>query len=336
MIKKILVTGASGYIGSVLTPMLLKKGYHVKVIDRFFFGNLLPKHKNLKIIKCDTRNLKQTYFLGIDAVIDLAALSNDPAGEYFKKETYDINFKARYLCARFAKKNKIKKYILPSSCSIYGFNKKIVNELSPVNPLTTYAKANFLAEKNILKLADNKFCVTVLRQSTIFGYSPRMRYDLALNGMVEGAYRTNSLPIMRNGKQIRPLLHLKDTARAIIFMLRKDPEIINKQIYNVGSKACTKSVLEIANVVKKHFSNLKLNWYGTPDVRSYNVDFTKIEKIGYKIKYNLDFGVKEILNKLKNKKYKSIKSITLDWYKSLEEFAPYILNSHINKKIIKF
>ena len=113
------------------------------------------------------------------------ALSNDPSGEYFKKETYEINFRSRFNCASLAKKNGVKRYILPSSCSVYGFNKSIVSEQSKLNPLTTYAKCNLLAEKKILKLSNKKFCVTVLRFSTVFGFSPRMRYDLALNGMIE-------------------------------------------------------------------------------------------------------------------------------------------------------
>ena len=336
MIKNILVTGASGYIGSVLTPVLLKKGYKVIAIDRFFFGDNLQNHRNLKKINQDTRLLKSFYFRKVDAVIDLAALSNDPSGEYFKKETININFKARLNCAILAKQNKVKKYILPSSCSIYGFNNSIVNETSKVNPLTTYAKANYLAEKNILMLANQKFCVTVLRQATIFGYSPRMRFDLAINGMTEGAYVTKKLPIMRNGRQFRPMLHVKDTVRAMVFMLEGDVKKINKEIYNVGSKKCTVSIREMANIVKRNIKCAKLKWYGDPDHRSYNVSFDKIEKLGFKAKYDLNYGVKEILSKLKNNYKKKDITITLDWYKQLEKFAPYIINTQINKKIIKF
>lgn len=336
MIKTILVTGASGYIGSVLTPELLKKGYKVIAIDRFFFGDNLQNHRNLKKINQDTRLLKSCYFKKVDVVIDLAAISNDPSGEYFKKETIDINFKARLNCARLAKKNKVKKYILPSSCSIYGFNNSIVNETSKVNPLTTYAKANYLAEQNILMLANQNFCVTVLRQATIFGYSPRMRFDLAINGMTQGAYISKKLPIMRNGRQFRPMLHVKDTVRAMIFMVKADKTKINKEIYNVGSKKCTVSIREMADIVKRNIKHTKLKWYGDPDHRSYKVSFDKIHKLGFKAKYDLNYGVKEILLKLKNNLKKTDKTITLDWYKQLEKFAPYIINTQINKKIIKF
>lgn len=337
MIKTILVTGASGYIGSVLVPMLLKKNYKVRALDRFFFGNFLKKNKNLTILKADTRHLKSSYFRKIYAVIDLAALSNDPSGEYFKKETMNINFKARFSCARLAKKNNVKRYVLPSSCSIYGFNESIVNEKSKVNPLTTYAKANLLAERNILPLSNKNFCVTVLRQATIFGYSPRMRYDLAINGMTEEAFRTKKLPIMRDGSQIRPMLHVKDTSRAIIMMLEKDNKIINKQIFNVGSKECTRSINDMAKIVKENIKDAKLKWYGNPDVRSYNVDFSKISSLGFKKLYDLNYGVREIISKLRQSKknYKKKINITLDWYQSLEQLAPYIFDCQIKKKIIK-
>ena len=336
MIKKILVTGASGYIGSVLTPMLLKKGYHVRAYDRFFFGDNLAKHQNLEKVFGDTRHLQNKHFKGIDAVIDLAAISNDPSGEYFKKETYDINHHARANCARLAKKNKVKRYILPSSCSIYGFNDQIVNEQSKVNPLTAYAKANYLAEKDVLPLASNSFGVTVIRQATIFGYSPRMRFDLAINGMTEGAYQTGKLPIMRNGKQIRPMLHIKDTSRAMIFLFGQPLESINQEIFNIGSQECTKSIKQLASIVQDNLPGLKLQWYGNPDHRSYNVDFSKIESLGFKINYDLDYGVKEILQKLKKKKtIKNSKTITLQWYQQIEEVAPYILLSQLNKNLVK-
>ena len=337
MIKNILVTGASGYIGSVLTPMLIKRGYKVYALDRFFFGDNLKNHKNLVKIYKDTRSLKSKDFKNIHAVIDLAAISNDPSGEFFKKETLDINFKARLNCAKLARKNKVQRYLLPSSCSIYGFNKNLVNEKSRINPLTTYAKANYMAEKYIMLLANKKFCVSVLRQATIFGYSPRMRYDLAINGMTEGAFRLKKIPIMRDGKQIRPLLHVKDTCRALIYFLKKNTKIINKEIFNVGSKNCTVSIKQMANRVKKNINNLKLEWYGDKDTRSYNVSFNKIEKIGFKAKYDLDHGIKEIIKELKKSKKnsKSLKTITLEWYKLLEELSPYILKSQINSKMVK-
>jgi len=163
---KVLVTGAGGYIGTTLVPMLLRQGFEVRAIDRYFFGKtLLPENRMIEIVKEDTRRLQLEHFAGIDHVIDLAAISNDPSGELFQKPTWEINESARIRAAQLAKQAGVKRYILPSSCSIYGFHEGdvVVNESSPTNPLTTYAKANEKAEMGVLPLADEKFCVVVIR-----------------------------------------------------------------------------------------------------------------------------------------------------------------------------
>ena len=144
----------------------------------------------------------------IDAVIDLVAVSNDPAGEHFSTATWQINFESRSKTAALAKKYKVKQYILPSSASVYGFNDEIVDETSLVNPLTTYAKANLAAENAVLMLADQDFCVTVLRQSTVFGWSPRQRLDLAINVMTYNAQTRLKLQINGTGDQYRPFVRL--------------------------------------------------------------------------------------------------------------------------------
>ena len=231
---KILVTGGSGYIGSILIPKLLSEGNEVHVVDRFFFGDTLEESPNLKKIKADCRNIDANLFTDIDIVIDLVAISNDPSGETFANATYQINHESRVRTAKLAKENGVCRYILPSSCSIYGFQEEglIADENTTTNPLTNYAKANEMAENGVLPLADNDFCVTVLRQATVYGYSPRMRFDLAINGMTFGAWKERKLPLMRDGKQWRPMIHVKDTADAMNFMLSQDPLHINGQIWS--------------------------------------------------------------------------------------------------------
>ena len=337
--KKILVTGAGGYIGSVLVPYLLKKKYKVLAVDRFFFGNFLKKNKNLSCLYQDIRTIDKKYFKKIYAVIDLAAISNDPSGENFSKETYEINHIARFRNAKLAKKQGVEKYLLPSTCSNYGKVKgnKIANEESELNPLTHYAKANSRAEKDIIKLASNKFCVTIFRQSTLFGYSPRLRLDLAINGMTYGIFKNNVLPVMRDGTQKRPMLHIKDAARAMEFFLKKDNKIINKQIFNIGDNLANYSIIELVKEFKFIFKNkFKIKWYGTPDQRSYSVSFDKINKIGFKTKYNAEYGILELINKFKkNKIEKKSINITLEWYKELEDMNNIIKNCSINNKILK-
>ncbi len=332
--KTVLVTGAGGYIGSVLVPKLLKKGYKVKAIDRYFFGeDKLPNQENLIKIKEDTRRLKEEIFADIDYVIDLVAISNDPSGEAFSEVTYQINHISRVRSANIAKKMGVKRYILPSSCSVYGFQKEKVNENSKTNPLTIYAKANERAEKGILLLADDSFCVTVIRQATVFGYSPRMRFDLAINGMTYGAWKNKKLPLMRNGSQYRPMIHVQDTTDVMILLLEVDKKKINGEIFNVGGENLNYQIGELGRIVAKTVSEkigeeVKIEWYGDPDHRSYQVDFSKIKNIlGWQPKWDAKKGVEEIVKKLESGELeKTTQTITLKWYQELIKWHKIIKN----------
>ena len=326
--KTVLVTGAGGYIGSVLVPKLLRKGYKVKALDRFFFGkDKLKPHPNLEIIQDDARVYNPKILKDVNYVIDLVAISNDPTGEYFADITWQINFEARLRTAKLAKEYGIKRYILPSSCSVYGFQKGLVDENSPTNPLTTYAKANEKAEKEIIKLKDKNFTVVVLRQATVFGYSPRMRFDLAINGMTYGAWKTGVLPLMRDGTQYRPFVHVQDTTDVMIKMLEVDSRLINGEIFNVGGDNLNYQIGFLGNLVAKVVKNLtgkniKIEWYGDPDKRSYRVSFKKIrEVLNWTPKWDAEKGIKEIVQKLeKGEIEKTLETITLEWYKELEKW----------------
>ena len=338
--SKVLVTGAGGYIGCVLVPMLLDKGYKVRALDRYYFGReLLTNHDNVETVYEDIRRIKPEHFADIDYVIDLAALSNDPSGELFQNSTWQINHVARVNVANLAKQCGVKRYILPSSCSIYGFQEEgvIADETSQTNPLTTYAKANLRAENGIRPLADDKFCVIVLRQATVYGYSPRMRFDLAINGMSYGAWKDGVLPLMRDGSQWRPMVHVKDTAAAICFMLEADMDKVNGEIFNVGSEENNYQLKPLAEKVAEAVPrDVTIEWYGDPDHRSYRVSFNKIESLGYKARYVAEDGVREICDALeKGVLDKTDKTITLKWYQELVKWNQIINQVQLDGKIIE-
>lgn len=323
--RRILVTGAGGYIGSVLVPKLLKNGFQVLALDRFFFGfDKLSPHTDLKIIQEDGRLFDASLLNGVFAVIDLVAISNDPSGDFFDHATWEINFEARVRTANLAKQAGVQRYILPSSCSIYGFAEGICDENTQTNPLTTYAKANLKAEEAILPLQHKDFTVTVLRQATIFGLSPRTRLDLAINNMVYEAWHKKKLLLMRDGTQHRPMLHVQDTTDIMIQLLNIEKEKINGEIINLGLGNF--QLLELAqslcDIFKREIDiSIDIEWYGDPDIRSYQVDFSKMHRLGFQCEYTIERGVKEILGALKNGELlKDSTSITLQRYQELEHW----------------
>jgi nucleoside-diphosphate-sugar epimerase len=322
----ILVTGGGGYIGTTLTELLLARGYRVTVLDRWFFGDTvadLKANRRLRVVHDDVRWCKKASFKGITGVCDLAALSNDPAGELDPEKTIDINYQGRARICRMAKAAGVPRYVLASSCSIYGFQDQVVDETSKINPLTTYARANGLAEKATLKLASSRFSVTALRQATVYGLSRRMRFDLAINGMTLSVFKGGAVKILRDGSQWRPMVHVRDTCRAFIAVLEADPALVNREIFNVGSDDQNLQILPLARRVSEAVGvPFKEDWYGDPDHRSYQVSFRKIlDRIGYRTEYTPEDGAREIFAALKEGKTKdSPPTKTVEWYKSLTQW----------------
>ena len=337
---KVLVTGGAGYIGSVLCRLLLEKGYSVTVLDRFFFGTEPLKEiaEKITIIKDDIRYFNPEILNGIDAVLDLASLSNDPSGELDPQKTLEINYKGRVRVANLAKKKGVKRYVLASSCSVYGFQKDTLTEASNLNPLTTYAKASANAEKEILPLADKDFTATVVRQATVYGFSYRMRFDLAINGMVLGFFKNGQIPIMRNGEQWRPFVHIKDTSNAFIKIIESEPELVKGEIFNVGSNEQNVQVFELAKSVAEAIDlPFKYEWYGSPDVRSYRVSFNKIRnKMNYKTNYSPRDGAQEVFTALKAGTLNGDDphTITVKWYKNLIDSQLLVKSVELNGEII--
>lgn len=333
--KTVAVTGAGGYIGSVLTDTLMEAGYRVLAVDRFFFGReaLPPESQLLDVVRTDIRWMDDALLGGVFAVIDLAALSNDPAGELDEDKTWAVNHQGRARVARLAKKQGVQRYILPSSCSIYGFHDDVLDEGSPVNPLTTYAKANLAAEGDTLALADDDYCVVVLRQATVYGLSRRMRFDLAINGMTRGLFKNGSLPLLRDGLQWRPFVHVKDTCRAMLAMLEAPSEQVNGEIFNVGSNAQNYQVMPLARLIADSVGlPFEYEWYGSPDHRSYRISFDKIEQVlGYRTEHDPADGAREIYEALQGNKLDpdDPRTITVDWYRRLIQMHGFLKETEI-------
>jgi nucleoside-diphosphate-sugar epimerase len=195
-----------------------------------------------------------------------------------------------------------------------------VDENSPAHPLTTYAKANEKAEQGVLPLADSNFTVAVMRQATVYGYSPRMRFDLAINGMTLGAFNTGVIPLMRDGSQWRPMVHVQDTTDVMCMLLEEDAGKINRQIFNVGSNRNNYQLGQLAEEIASALPReVNIDWYGDPDHRSYRVSFDKINTtLNWEAKYTAADGAREIYAALENGKIPHLEqSITLNWYKEL-------------------
>ncbi len=336
----VLVTGGAGYIGSVLSRILLEKGYNLTILDRLFFGKDSIKEisDQITLIKDDIRFFNPHTLDGIDAIIDLAALSNDPCGELEPEKTLEINYKGRVRVAKLAKKNGIKKYVLASTCSVYGFQEEIITERSDLNPLTTYAKASMMAEKEILPLADKSFSPTVLRQATVYGFSYRMRFDLAINGMVLGFYKKGKIPIMRDGKQWRPFIDVSDTSNAFIKVLEAEDDLVNGQIFNAGSNDQNIQIIDLAKLVAESIDlPFNFSWYGDPDSRSYRVSFNKIKQIlNFKPNCSIRTGARKMFDALIEGKLNpdDPRTITVKWYKHLLDMQKFLKDTEINGELL--
>jgi nucleoside-diphosphate-sugar epimerase len=323
--KTVLITGAGGYIGCRLVDYLQNNGYKIKALDRFFFGKerlqSILKNSQIEVIEEDIRFFDPGILKDVDVVIDLAALSNDPAGELDPVKTWSINYLGRFRVATLAKFMGVKRYVFPSSCSVYGFQEGVVSETSPVNPLTTYAKANYKAEVDIKRLGDKKYCVIILRFATVYGYSPRMRFDLAINGMVRGFFKNGKIPILRDGTQYRPFVHVMDVCKAIHLAMEADDEKVNGEVFNVGSNEQNVQIFELAQRVANAIGvEFNYEWYGFPDHRSYRVNFDKIKEVlNFYPDYTIEDGAREVYEALKSGKLDpdDPATITVEWYKRL-------------------
>lgn len=302
----ILVTGDRGYIGSSLVPLLLKEDYKVTGFDTEYFKNKIrePLVSYTKITK-DIREISEKDLEGFDAVIHLCALSNDPIGELDPNLTREINFEGTVKTAKLAKKAGVKRFLFSSSCSIYGIAKDgIVDESSPVNPLTAYAKSKIDSEKGLISLADSDFTVGIMRNSTVYGFAPKFRNDLVVNNLVTTALSFKQIRVMSDGAPWRPLIDVRDLGKIFIAFLSADSEIINGRIINVGFDENNFQIKDLVSVVQRNVLGCEVVYTGEhgKDTRSYKVNFSKFKSLFPSLEKNwsLEKSVKDMVEKLKD------------------------------------
>lgn len=284
--KKVLVTGSQGYIGTSLCEKLtVDRNANIKVqgIDSGFFADtrLDSLDDSYSTVRKDIRELETSDIQGFHSVVHLAAMSNDPLGELDPKLTDEINFKAAVRLAQMSKKCQVKKFIFLSTQSVYGISKSEtpVDEDGEKTPQTQYAISKLKAEREILDLSDDRFSAVALRPATVFGFSPRFRSDIVFNNLLSSAYLTKEIVVLSDGKPWRPVVHIDDLIRIIIWLLSEDGESVSKIPINVGLPKVNYTVRDIALIAQKccPTANLRIVGENTYDERSYKVDFSRME-----------------------------------------------------------
>ncbi|HKJ62654.1 MAG TPA: NAD(P)-dependent oxidoreductase [Hyphomicrobiales bacterium] len=274
---KVLLTGHKGYIGSVLTPMLLERGHDVTGYDSDLFRECTFTGELTEVpsIEKDTRDAAIDDVAGFDAIIHLAGLSNDPLGDYKPELTDDVNCKASVNIAELAKQAGVQRFLFASSCSNYGASgDNFLSENADFNPVTPYGKSKVDVERAVSPMADEKFSPTFLRASTAHGLSPRMRFDLVVNNLTAWAFTTGQVYLKSDGTPWRPIVHVEDIALAYISVLEADRDLIHNQAFNVGSTTENYQIREIADMVQKVVPNSRIDYApdAGPDTRCYRVD----------------------------------------------------------------
>jgi nucleoside-diphosphate-sugar epimerase len=281
---KVLLTGSRGYIGTVMAPLLLKAGHDVVGVDtdlyrRSTFG---PWKEAVRTIVKDVRALEKRDLQGFDAVIHLAALSNDPLGDLNPKLTLDINHLGSVRLAALAKEAGVERYLLASSCSNYGAaGNGLMNEDSDLNPVTPYGESKVLAERGIIRFADDDFTPVFLRPATAYGVSPRLRFDIVLNNLVAWAFTSGKILLKSDGTPWRPIVHVEDISRAFIAALEAPREAVHAQAFNVGRNDQNYRIREIAEIVGETVPGAVVAFAegAGPDTRNYRADFSKIARV---------------------------------------------------------
>ncbi|MEW6510888.1 MAG: NAD-dependent epimerase/dehydratase family protein [Bacteroidota bacterium] len=322
----VLVIGGAGYIGSVLARQLLDRGYNVTVLDALIYGDegirSLHGTPRFNFIKGDLRDIEAVVgaMQGMDSVVHLGALVGDPACAIDEKLTLEINLAATRMISEVAKGYGVQRFIFASTCSVYGASEELLNEKSTLNPVSLYAKSKIASEEVILRLADDRFAPTILRFATIFGVSPRLRFDLVVNFLTARAIAEKSITIM-GGQQWRPFIHVADAAESIVRVLEAPAIVVRGEIFNVGSDAENYQIGQVGELVKRAIPEVKVVTAGNDaDRRNYRVSFRKFEgHVGFIPSRSVASGIAEIKQAIQQGQVGNYLSPKYSNHKSLAE-----------------
>ncbi len=297
---RVLVTGNAGYIGSILVPMLEEAGHQVRGMDTCLFRDcaIVPFELPPTQEK-DVRNVTATDLDGIDAVVHLAGLANDPLGDLDPPATYEINHEATIRLAQAAKEVGIKRFLYASSCSVYGAaGEEYIDENTEPNPVTPYGRSKIMSELDLIPMAGDDFCPVFIRAATAYGVSPYLRFDLALNNLVAWAYTTKQVYLKSDGMAWRPFVHIRDIAQAYVKLLTAPEDVVRNQAFNVGNTNENYRIKELATLVKDGVpgSELVMADDASPDHRNYRVRCDKLKDLvpAYQTEWTAKKGVDEV------------------------------------------
>ena len=298
---RVMVTGHTGYIGTVLVPMLLERGYDVVGLDSDLFEDCTFGEDPVAIpsLRKDVRDVELADLEGVDAVLHLAGLSNDPLGDYRPGLTEQINYEASVRLARLARQAGASRYIFSSSCSNYGAGgDDMIEESGALNPVTPYGVSKVLVERDVHELATDDFSPTFLRNATAYGVSPRLRFDLVLNNLVAWAFTTGLVYLKSDGTPWRPIVHIRDISAAFIAALEAPRELIHNEVFNVGRTEENFRIREIAEIVIETVPGSRLEFApdAGPDKRNYRVNSDKIQRVlpNFKPQWTARKGAQEL------------------------------------------